>query len=214
MRSLTIPYITLPFEASSELKIETLLTASSFQTIAEQPWPSFPYKPDVKFSIAHTGTDILLSYKVEEVEVRHVNTAINSAVWEDSCVEFFISFDDKGYYNFEFNCIGTALVGFGKNRNDRKLLPVTLIKRICCFAQMEKKGDSFHWQMQAIIPLSVFMYHAVFNLEGKKGKANFYKCGDKLAQPHFLAWNNIETDEPDFHQPAFFGDIEFEAKVL
>jgi hypothetical protein len=25
------------------------------QQIAEQPWPSFDYKPDVKFSIAHTG---------------------------------------------------------------------------------------------------------------------------------------------------------------
>jgi Carbohydrate-binding family 9 len=50
-------------------------------------------------------------------------------------------------------------------------------------------------------------------MEGKKCKANFYKCGDKLAQPHFLAWNRIETPEPDFHQPAFFGDIEFETKV-
>lgn len=213
MRSLSIPYITLPGETLSELKGASLLTTSSFETIAEQPWPSFAYKPDVKFSIAHTGEHIVLTFNVEEAEVRHVNTAINSSVWEDSCVEFFISFDDRGYYNFEFNCIGTALVGFGNDRNNRKLLPETLVKRIRCFASMEKKTSSFEWQMQAIIPLSVFMYNAVFNLEGKKCKANFYKCGDKLAQPHFLAWNRIETAEPDFHQPAFFGDIEFEAKV-
>lgn len=213
MRSLKIPYLSASAPISSGDQLSALLQPLSMQEVAEQPWPSFAYKPDVKFSIAHTGEHIVLTFNVEEAEVRHENTAINSSVWEDSCVEFFISFDERGYYNFEFNCIGTALVGFGKDRDNRKLLPVTLVKRIRCLAQMEKKAKSFQWQMQAIIPLSVFMYHAVFNLEGKKCKANFYKCGDKLAQPHFLAWNRIETAEPDFHQPAFFGDIEFEAKV-
>ncbi len=211
MHSLTIPYITFPCEELFDLKMEMI---SSFQAIAEQPWPSFPYKPDVKFSIVHTAGHIVLTYNVEEAEVRHENTAINSSVWEDSCVEFFISFDNNGYYNFEFNCIGTALVGFGKDRKDRKLLPVTLVKRIQCFASMQKNENSVQWQLQTIIPLSVFMYHAVFSLEGKKCKANFYKCGDKLRQPHFLAWNHIETAEPDFHQPSFFGELEFEANIL
>lgn len=214
MQILHVPHIVCKDELSLIKQPVILQPSVPLQQIAEQPWPSFAYKPDVKFSIAHTGEHIVLTFNVEEVEVRHENTAINSSVWEDSCVEFFLSFDESGYYNFEFNCIGTALVGFGKDRNNRKLLPVTLVKRIRCFAQMEKKAKSFQWQMQAIIPLSVFMYHAVFNLEGKKCKANFYKCGDKLAQPHFLTWKRIETAEPDFHQPAFFGDIEFEAKVL
>jgi Carbohydrate-binding family 9 len=213
MRALQVPHIVCKDELPSTKKPVVLSQLVSLQPLAEQPWPSFAYKPDVKFSIAHTGDHIVLTFDVDEAEVRHVNTAVNSSVWEDSCVEFFISFDDRGYYNFEFNCIGTALVGFGNDRNNRKLLPETLVKRIKCFASMEKKADGFHWQLQAIIPLSVFMYHAVFNLEGKKCKANFYKCGDKLSQPHFLAWNNIETAEPDFHQPAFFGEIEFEAKV-
>ncbi len=213
MRALHVPYIVYKDELSSLKQPVTIKQPVTMQEIGEQSWPSFPYKPNVKFSITHTGDHILLSFKVEEAEVRHVNTVINSSVWEDSCVEFFISFDNRGYYNFEFNCIGTALVGFGKDRNNRQLLPVTLVKRIQCFASMEKKAKSIQWKLQAIIPLSVFMYHALFNLEGKKCKANFYKCGDKLAQPHFLAWNRIETAEPDFHQPAFFGDIEFEAKV-
>lgn len=214
MRALHVPHIVCKDELASTKQAVALQQPLPLQPLAEQPWPAYSYKPDVRFSIAHTGEHIVLTFNVEEEEVRYVNTAINSSVWEDSCVEFFISFDDRGYYNFEFNCIGTALVGFGKDRTNRKLLPVTLVKRIRCFTTMEKKAAGFVWQMQAIIPLSVFMYHAVFNLEGKKCKANFYKCGDKLAQPHFLAWNNIETAEPDFHQPAFFGDIEFETKVL
>ncbi len=214
MRVLHVPHIVCCDELLSTKEPVVLQQPLPLQILDEQPWPSFAYKPDVCFSIAHTGEHIVLTFNVEEEEVRHVNTAVNSSVWEDSCVEFFISFDERGYYNFEFNCIGTALVGFGKDKTSRKLLPTTLVQRIKCFTKMEKKANGFAWQMQAIIPLSVFMYHAVFNLEGKKCKANFYKCGDKLTQPHFLAWNNIETAEPDFHQPAFFGDIEFETKVL
>lgn len=213
MRSLTIPYLSAIADLSSSDKLSALLQPLSIQEVGEQPWPSYAYKPEVKFSIAHTDEHILLAFKVREAEVRYVNTKPNSAVWEDSCVEFFISFDDSGYYNFEFNCIGTVLVGFGKDRNERKLLPETLVKRVECFSFMKEAKGNNNWQLLVKIPVTVFMYHPVFKLEGKKCKANFYKCGDQLAQPHFLAWNNIETDEPDFHQPAFFGDIEFEAKV-
>ena len=214
MRVLHIPHIVYKEDLSTTNQPVVLTHPLPLQQLAEQPWPSFAYKPDVTFSIAHTGDHILLTFNVEEAEVRHENTAINSSVWEDSCVEFFISFDKSGYYNFEFNCIGTALVGFGSDRNNRNLLPVTLVKRIRCFASMEKNANSIQWRLQIIIPISVFMYHNIFSLEGKSCKANFYKCGDKLAQPHFLAWNNIETAEPDFHQPSFFGELEFEANNL
>ncbi len=39
--------------------------------------------------------------------------------------------------------------------------------------------------------------------------ANFYKCGDKLTVPHFVTWNSIGTNKPDFHQPKFFGELYF-----
>ncbi len=41
-------------------------------------------------------------------------------------------------------------------------------------------------------------------------KANFYKCGDELQTPHFLSWNPIEIEKPDFHRPDFFGTLRFE----
>jgi Carbohydrate-binding family 9 len=31
-----------------------------------------------------------------------------------------------------------------------------------------------------------------------------------LAEPHFVAWSNIETPKPDFHRPDFFGKLVFE----
>ena len=40
-------------------------------------------------------------------------------------------------------------------------------------------------------------------------KANFYKCGDKLSVPHYLSWNPVTTEKPDFHRPEYFGLLEF-----
>jgi hypothetical protein len=59
------------------------------------------------------------------------------------------------------------------------------------------------------IPLSIFTHHPNLSLKGKTCNANFYKCGDKLAEPHFIAWSNIDTPKPDFHRPDFFGQVFF-----
>ena len=48
-----------------------------------------------------------------------VNSTDNSPVWQDSCVEFFVQIPgEKYYYNFEFNCIGTALAARRTSRSD------------------------------------------------------------------------------------------------
>jgi hypothetical protein len=40
-------------------------------------------------------------------------------------------------------------------------------------------------------------------------RANFYKCGDSTAVPHYLSWSHIATETPDFHRPEFFGELYF-----
>ena len=35
-------------------------------------------------------------------------------------------------------------------------------------------------------------------LDGMSIRANFYKCGDELQKPHFLSWNPIKIEKPDF----------------
>jgi hypothetical protein len=42
---------------------------------------------------------------------------------------------------------------------------------------------------------------------GKRMKGNFQKCGDKTKFPHYGSWNRIDTPEPDFHRPEYFGDL-------
>ncbi|MCK7536290.1 MAG: carbohydrate-binding family 9-like protein [Marinilabiliales bacterium] len=43
------------------------------------------------------------------------------------------------------------------------------------------------------------------SLAGKSFRANFYKCGDKLSNPHFVTWNPVGTEKPDYHRPEYFG---------
>jgi hypothetical protein len=168
------------------------------------------YKPAVCFSIAHNNRCILLKFFVEEKEIRSNVTKINGAVWEDSCVEFFVLFDETGYYNLEFNCIGTILAAFRKSKNERTVLSEDILKKIETSTKLNKKNNRFYWEMLIMIPVELFVRHSIQSLHGIVCKANFYKCGDGLAQPHYLAWANIKTDQPNFHLPEFFGEVWFE----
>lgn len=167
------------------------------------------YKPTVNFSVAHNNHSVLLKFFVEEKEVRAMVTQTNGAVWEDSCVEFFISFDDSGYYNFEFNCIGTVLAAFRKNRDERMYLPEEMLKKVETYTKLNRKNDFYKWEILIVIPIEMFIAHSLQSLSGIVCKANFYKCGDRLLQPHYLSWNHIESETPNFHLPQFFGELSF-----
>jgi hypothetical protein len=70
--------------------------------------------------------------------------------------------------------------------------------------------EAVYWELSVAIPSNVFIHHLIPSLSGQKGRVNFHKCGDQLPVPHFLAWNNIQSAEPNFHLPEFFGEIYFE----
>jgi hypothetical protein len=193
-------------------KISLHLDSCQRHSIENVPWPAYPYHPEVYFAIAHSGNCIFLKFYVEENFIQAATGSINGPVWEDASVEFFISFDEKGYYNFEFNCIGTALAGFGKEKNTRELLTEEIINKINYEAVIrnKKKNKLISWELTLKIPVDVFIHHHISSLHEKKCSANFYKCGDHLPEPHFIAWSNIQSTEPNFHLPEFFGELEFE----
>ena len=94
-------------------------------------WSNSKYEPIVLFSIAHTKNSILLKYEVSEQYTTARYSEINDPVFRDSCVEFFIGFDDDDYYyNLEFNCLGTPLVGYGSGDKGRKIIDKDLVGKI------------------------------------------------------------------------------------
>lgn len=178
-------------------------------------WPDYPYCPDVKFRVAHTGDSILVNYKVTEASVKAVAPADQGRVWEDSCCEFFVRTENEDeYYNFECNCAGTLLVNFGR-KGDRHHAPETVLANVKRWSSLgrdpfEERIGECSWELSLIIPLTSLFNHDIKDLSGIALRGNFYKCGDLLQTPHFLSWSPIDLPQPCFHCPEFFGKLVFE----
>jgi len=172
-------------------------------------WPAaYPYKPDVRFAIAADNETLYLHYIVREDVTAAASPADMGRIWEDSCVETFIAFDDGGYYNIECSCIGKLIFCFGPGRNDRTPAPQEVFRNVGRWASAgsevfeEKHVDE--WEVALAIPFSAFFNHKVGADDLKTARVNVYKCGDKLSKPHFVSLFPIKTETPDFHRPEFF----------
>jgi len=169
----------------------------------------------VEFSIAYSENEIFLKYYITENYFKAEKTETNQMVCEDSCVEFFVSPEEDGiYYNLEFNGIGTVLLGTGTGReNSTRANPeiISKIRRLSSVGEkpVKEKSGEFKWTITIAIPFEVFFHHKVKNLKGKTFRANFYKCGDMLTVPHYVTWNPVGTENPDYHQPKYFGLLKF-----
>lgn len=178
-------------------------------------WKEYNYKPEAAFAIAYTDKEILLKYYITEEYFKAEKDETNQNVFEDSCVEFFVSPEDDGiYYNFEFNGIGTCLMGSGTGRENSARADANVISNIrrqtsVGISPVKERKGTFSWDITIAIPFEAFFHHKVGSLKRKSFRANFYKCGDMLAVPHYLTWNPVEAEKPDFHQPGYFGVVKF-----
>ena len=196
----------------AEIKLEECAALQKIECIN---WQEYPYRPELKFRIAHTGNAIWLKFYVNEKSILARETNTNGAVHKDSCVEFFISPDGNEYYNFEFSCIGTIHLGHGPGRASRSMIAPDIAEKIQVSSTLgsmpfeEKTGD-FTWEMMIVIPGECFVFDEIETFQGLDATANFYKCGDETADPHFVTWNPVKTENPDYHRPEYFGKIHFQ----
>lgn len=211
MKKLAIPYVQHDETHIDIANISKKLDELERHAVEYVPWPDYPYKPLVRFSVLHNNNCFFIKYFVLEKNIKATNFTNNSPVYKDACVEFFISFDTAGYYNFEFNCIGTCLAEFGKNKANRINLSDISINKIRSQSLINKNRNdkNIDWELTLAVPLSVFKYHDFTSFKSVNATGNFFKCGDELPEPHFLAWSDIKSVNPDFHQPDFFGMISF-----
>ncbi len=127
----------------------------------------------------------------------------NDPVCKDSCAEFFINAAPQSinkYINFEINALGTPYMGFGIDRSDSG--PVTEdISQL----QIETEVTETGWKLKFFIPNSLLEKY--FGKIEKEMRGNFYKCSDDKAPPHYGSWAPINSPDPDFHRPEWFGNI-------
>lgn len=199
-------------------EIEEAFAQIPARPIACCNWPDgYPYAPQVRFRMFHTGKLLMLRFDVAENYTAARVTKDNGEVWTDSCVEFFISpGNETGYYNFETTCIGRMLLGFQHSRADSQRAPQEVIDRVKRITTLpygepfeERDGDN-RWSVTLVIPPEVLFHHRITDWSGLEAQINLYKCGDRLSHPHFLSWRPIQTEKPDFHRPEFFEQVSFQ----
>ena len=174
-------------------------------------WPeTFPYAPLCSGRVARTQDALVVDFRVSGLDLRAQNLTDNGRQWEDSCVEVFIKDPNKAdYYNFEINALGKVLACYGPVREGRTRRPQEQMEQILRFGHLEggplDKAGIQTWRVGVVIPFQLIGVNPKHL--PKSIRANFYKCGDKTAHPHYLSWSPIDTPKPDFHRPEFFGEL-------
>lgn len=141
-----------------------------------------------------------------EKNPRAVYTQYGDSVYEDSCLEFFVRFNKENplYMNFEMNSNGVFLASIRTDRKNK-----THIHELVTLPALKAEKQEEYWTVETF-----FTFKQINTLFGKsafnKGDifyGNFYKCGDNTEIPHYGMWSPVETVNPDFHQPRFFGEF-------
>lgn len=203
--------LALPADAEQN-QIDEYLDGVQRYAISNICWLTLQNIPEIDVVVAYTPDTLFLKYYINETSHLATYRASNDPVFKDSCVEFFIAVGNSGnYYNFEFNSLGTCLASYGKNRHDRlKLAPdiITEMNSRVKWINHSPATHQFEWELTVTLPVSVFCFDDIRFQPLQQYHVNFYKCGDDLPEPHYLAWSPVRSEVMDFHQPHFFGTLQ------
>ena len=204
--------INVPLVSFDNLDLDSVMELQAARFDVDQVnWPGdFPYAPLCAGRIARTEGSLVVDFRVSGLDLRAENKEDNGSQWEDSCVEFFVQDPDGSvYYNFEINALGKVLACVGPDRHHRTPRPAEEMAAIARFSSVTRSDsvkEGLHsWRVCIIIPFELIGVDPE-NMPSSL-RANFYKCGDKTAHPHFVSWAPISTPGPDFHCPEFFGQL-------
>ena len=118
-------------------------------------------------------------------------------------MEFFFipNTEDENYINIEATAGAVPLCYIGKEREGRK--SIKPIEEGLEFKSLIEFGRG--WRLYVFIPYSFI--RSRYSSVSTEMRANFYKCGDETEIEHYNTWNKVETPEPDYHRPEFFGKV-------
>jgi hypothetical protein len=174
------------------------------------------YAPETRFAVLHDGEALYVQFRVKEATVRSVQTAYQSPVYTDSCVEFFVQpVRGKGYFNLEINAGGTLLASYIEDptrgvNGFAKWTPLdwdwgSQIEIRSSLPRVVEPEQALDWTLRYRLPLALLERYTGPITE-KSWRGNFYKCGNATSRPHWLSWAPL-TDR-NFHLPVCFGSLD------
>ncbi|MBF0197457.1 MAG: hypothetical protein HQL32_07090 [Planctomycetes bacterium] len=190
-------------------RIERALAGDAFRPMAEVQWLPLEGRVETRWKLLHGPDAFFLHFECEEPWIRAVNKGDTGPICEDSCVEWFVACRKDEYINFEFNPIGAINVERGLSRSPRhryrlKELPGLRVWTDRGDEPFETQPAQMPWRVWAVIPRALIIQKSG---DVSDWRANFYKCGDCLPNPHYLSWAPVPIPDPDFHRPDFFAPL-------
>lgn len=176
------------------------------------------HKPRTQARMLHDGDSIGVMFRVEDRFVVARGMEYQSRTHKDSCVEFFVEpVAGKGYFNFEFNCVGTLLLtyiedarrkgdGFEKYVGvEEELANGIGVRGSLRGPIVEEITEPTTWTVSYRFPKGIFEAYVgeIPSLDGLAMRGNVYKCADESSHPHWGYWADI-GEKLDFHQPKRF----------
>jgi len=134
-------------------------------------------------------------------------TKIDDTVCFDSCMEFFVNFGGNKYLNLEGNAIATVCMGSGSKRENR----TTVNRKLPGGFKTVAEKSYGKWQLTYYLPIEeIQIFCPDISAEtfctGYTFSGNFYKtAGSQTGNEQYGMWNEVMTENPDFHRPEYFG---------
>ena len=178
------------------------------------------HKPLTQCKLQYDSKGLYGIFRVEDQYLKCVHTEFQSDVYKDSCVEIFLEpIPGKGYFNFEFNCMGvlktsniTDTTKINGKMRGKRYLDIKADMRIKRYHSIKMIRDSeadrpLTWYLEFLIPLDVFEKYLESPVQMNVWRGNLFKCGDETSHPHWASWAPIP--ELNFHLLDSFGTLEF-----
>lgn len=174
-----------------------------------QPWTD-PVDISAHAQICYGDDALYVHLWAREANIRaeYTSTDVQGNPFEDSCMEFFFApvANDARYFNIEMNPNCCIYLGVGTGRYDRVRM-LDGIETLQPVATRTADG----WDLTYKVPFE-FIRTIFPNFQAKTGGVmlgNLYKCGNLTVQKHYLSWNPMSSEKPDFHRPQDFGVLVF-----
>lgn len=186
-------------------------------------WHELGPKPKTTVRVLADGAALSLQFQVDDDEITADPRELNGPVYEDSSVEFFArprSERAGQYFNFEANCVGDFHLGWCESGwttgdGDKCFVSPDLAAEIDVRTSVpgsrkEAALDDESWWLAVRLPVETLREFTGENVSIEpetEWTGNFYRHG--VPDDQRATWNRIETPEPDYHTPEYFGRLLF-----
>ena len=138
-------------------------------------------------------------------------------VCQDSAVELFLAFADSKeqattdfkpqlehclYINIEINAAGICYAKHGHSRKGRTAFTPDEIKSLNIEPVIDDAAGT--WQVSFVVPRELITKLATYDAFSEVFALNLYKISETKEHEHYIAYNKVEVEKPNFHLPEFF----------